>query len=168
MSNLEQQPQSDQTDVSTSTFRDWDILEDLPEGWVIDKTAGSPAPNTVFITNGKSVLNGQKRALLKVEPKRDINTPKNEIVKNHFVEANKMIEKTEIPIFPAKTVNDLARLKFKEQLLKEIMFDLMVCEIEGWDKKEYIKEIRNLINSIDLSSKKQKQKSLMPDLFGLP
>lgn len=61
-------------------------------------------------------LNGQKRALLKVEAKRDINIPKNEIEKqNHIVEANKMVEKTEIPIFPAKTVNDLARLKFKEQ-----------------------------------------------------
>lgn len=139
---------------STSKYRDWDILEYLPEGWVIDKTAGSPAPNTVFITNGKSVLNGQKRALLKVEAKRDINTPKNEIVKNHFVEANKKVEKTENPIFPAKTVNDLARLKFKEQLLKEIMFDLMVCEIEGWDKKEYINELKKLINSIDTSNKK--------------
>lgn len=139
---------------STSKYRDWDILEYLPEGWVIDKTAGSPAPNTVFITNGKSVLNGQKRALLKVEAKRDINTPKNEIVKNHFVEANKKVEKTEIPLFPAKTVNDLARLKFKEQLLKEIMFDLMVCEIEGWDKKEYINELKKLINSIDTSNKK--------------
>ena len=87
-------------------YRWWDIVEELPEGWLIDKTAGSPAPNTVFITNGKSVFNGQKRASLKVEAKRDINTPKNEIVKNHFVEANKMVEKTDIPIFPAKTVND--------------------------------------------------------------
>ena len=59
----------------------------------------------------------------------------------------------------------MARLKFKERLLNEIMFDLMVCEIEGWDKKEYIKELKSLINSIDLSNKKQKQKSLMPDLF---
>ena len=108
MLNKTPMPQSCQTDVSTSTskYRDWDILEDLPEGWLIDKTAGSPAPNTVFITNGKSVLNGQKRALLKVEAKRDINISKNEIVKHHIVEVNEMIDKTEIPIFPAKTVND--------------------------------------------------------------
>ena len=51
-------------------YRDWDILEELPEGWIIDKTAGSPAPKTVFITNGKSLLSGQqKRALLRVHPK---------------------------------------------------------------------------------------------------
>lgn len=56
---------------NVSKYRWWDILEDLPEGWVIDKTAGSPAPNTVFITNGKSPLKGQKRALLKVQAKRD-------------------------------------------------------------------------------------------------
>ena len=151
---------------STSKYRDWDILEYLPEGWVIDKYAGSPAPNTVFITNGKSVLSGlQKRALLKVEAKRDINTPKNEILKNHFVEANKMAEKTEIPIFPAKTVNDLARLKFKEQLLKEIMFDLMVCEIENWDKKEYINELKKMLNGIDTSNKKKATTQNLPDLF---
>ena len=168
MLNLPPNPQFCQTDVSgsTSKYRDWDILEDLPEGWVIDKTAGSPAPNTVFITNGKSVLNGQKRALLKVQAKQDINISKNDIPKvNHFVEANKMIEKTEIAIFPAKTVNDLARLKFKEQLLKEIMFDLMVCEIEKWDKKEYINEIKKMLNSIDTSNKKKVAAQNLPDLF---
>jgi len=130
-------------------YRYWDILDYLPDGWIIDNTAGSPAPNTVFITNGKSAISGlQKRALLKVKAKQDINIPKNEIVKHRIAYPNKKIEKTEIDIFPAKTVNDLARLKFKEQLLKEIMFDLMVCEIEKWDKKEYINEIKTLINQI--------------------
>lgn len=66
-----------------------------------------------------------------------------------------MIEKTEQHIFPAKTVNDLARLKFEEQILKEIMFDLMVCEIEGWDKKEYINELKKMLNSIDTPNKKE-------------
>jgi hypothetical protein len=32
-------------------------------------------------------------------------------------------------IYPAKTVNTLARKKFQAHLLKEIMFDLMVCAI---------------------------------------
>lgn len=59
-------------------YRYWDILEVLPDGWVIDKTAGSPAPNTVFITNGKSVLKGQKRALLKINIKRDKFSSKND------------------------------------------------------------------------------------------
>ena len=131
-----------------SKYRDWDILDEIPNGWSIDNTAGSPAPNTVFITNGKSVLSGQqKRCLLRVKAKQDINISKNDIVKNYIVE--KKIENKEPYIFPAKNVNDLARLKFKEQILKEIMFDFMVCEIENWDKKEYINELQKMLNEIN-------------------
>jgi len=50
-------------------YRDWEILDEIPEGWKIDKTAGSPCRMTVFITDGKSVLKGQKRALLRVKAK---------------------------------------------------------------------------------------------------
>ena len=28
------------------------------------------------------------------------------------------------------------------------LLDLMICEIEGWYKQEYIKELKGLINSI--------------------
>lgn len=144
-------------------YRDWNIFEELPQDWIIDKTAGSPAPNTVFITNGKSVLNGQKRALLKVkcEKIKEQEKPK------YFVEANKMVEQVaniNVP-FPYKTVNDLARLKFKEHILKEIMFDLMVCEIENWDKKEYINEIKTMLNQIDTSNKKKVNLKVQSDLF---
>lgn len=141
-------------------YRDWNILESLPDGWVIDNTAGSPAPNTVFITNGKSVLNGQKRALLKVNAKRDVFIPKNDI--KEVVAKN---ETTESIPFPAKTVNTLARKKFQEQLLKEINFDLMVCEIEGWDKTEYIKELQKLLNGIDVKKKKNSNDFKQQSLF---
>ena len=152
-------------------YRYWNILDELPDGWVIDDTAGSPAPNTVFITNGISPLKGQKRALLKV---KSLIIEKEE-KHNNFVDANKMVdvqkmhiandlEKKEITIFPYKTVNDLARLKFKEQLLKEIMCDLIVCEIEGWDKKEDINELKKLMNGINTKSKKGTSKSQI-DLF---
>jgi len=138
-----------------------DILDELPDGWVVDKTTGSPLFGAVFITNGKSILNGGKRALLRIEVKRDINISKNEIAEP--VEVCEKLEKTET-IFPAKTANDLARLKFKEHILKEIMFDLMVCEIENWDKKEYVNELKKLLNGIDTSAKK-KVKDKIPDLF---
>ena len=130
-------------------YRNWDILEEIPEGWIIDKTAGSPLKNTVFVTNGKSVLNGPKRALLKVQTKQNDNTLKNEII-NHDVEVKEMIDDSDQYIFPAKTVNQLARLKFQEQLLKEIRFDLIICDLENWDKKEYLNEIKKLLNSIKL------------------
>lgn len=164
MNNLPQNPQSCQTDVSTSTFRQWEVYEVLPMGWKIDNSCGSPLHGFDFCTDGKSVLNGGKRALVRSIRK---GTPRIQFVEP--IKETKTVEKLEAKedfIFPAKKVNTLARKKFQEHLLKEITFDLMVCEIEGWDKKEYIKEIRNLINSIDLSNKKQKQKYLMPDLFG--
>lgn len=133
-------------------YRDWYILSELPKGWVIDKTAGSPAPRTVFITNGKSPISGlQQRALLKVEPfnkKREV-----EDIDCIEVLRQKAIDDKPV-VFPAKTVNQLARAKFKEQLLKEIMFDLMVCDIERWDKREYINELKDLINSIDVDKTK--------------
>jgi hypothetical protein len=53
-------------------YRYWDILEELPEGWVIDKVTGAPGIRTVFITNGKSVFNGQKRALLRLPVEQEI------------------------------------------------------------------------------------------------
>lgn len=125
-------------------FKDWDIYDEIPENWIIDKTVGSPLAYTVFITNGKSVLNGQKRALLKIKPKFDDVIKHTDKIKNDTLpEVDNEIDDYE---FPAKTVNDLARLKFKKNLLNEILFDLSVCEIENWDKKEYIKELQTLLN----------------------
>ena len=135
----------------------WDILENLPEGWTIDNTAGSPIKNTVFITNGKSVFNGQKRALLRVKSEIKGNTQAHTETKPN--KEKEVIKSVDVIEFPAKKVNELARKRFLEQILKEIMFDLTVCEIEGWDKKEYIKEIRKLINSFDLSNKNNKNQA---------
>jgi hypothetical protein len=126
-------------------YKHWDIVDELPQGWKVDKTAGSPAPNTVFITDGKSVLNGQKRALLKIDA--IIEKPKQQEF-NFNVAAKDTADVNYT--FPSKEVNNLARKKFQLQLLKEITFDLMVCEIEGWDKKEYIKELIGLIGSIKI------------------
>jgi hypothetical protein len=50
---------------ATLTYRGWwDIYEFPPEGWVIDENTGSPLCGHDFYTNGKSPLNGQKRALV--------------------------------------------------------------------------------------------------------
>lgn len=34
----------------------------------------------------------------------------------------------------------------KRKLLADILVDLTVCELEGWDKLEYLDEIKHLIN----------------------
>ena len=55
----------------------WELYEEPPEGFSIDKHTGSPLSGYDFFTNGKSVLNGQKRVLVKA------NIPANDIAVNH-------------------------------------------------------------------------------------
>lgn len=124
-------------------YKGWYVLDELPDGWVIDKTAGSPLPCSVFITNGKSVLNGQKRAILRVKSNY---TEKAQVLKPEPT-VKESLTVQEDYFFPAKTVNELARKKFQEKLLQEVNFDLMVCQIEGWDKSEYIKQLQEILNS---------------------
>ena len=125
----------------------WPLFDKLPEGWGFDKTVGSPLARYRFVTNGKSVINGQQRALLKV------GVPIAATLVSAETHAVVPLAAPELPKephepFPAKTVNDLARAKFKSKLLSEILFDLMVCEIEGWSKLDYIAELKSLIDSL--------------------
>ena len=46
------------------------------------------------------------------------------------------------------TINRLAREQMKLKLLQDIRVDLMICEIEGYDKKQYINELRDMIDTI--------------------
>lgn len=131
------------------TYRDWPLLDALPKDWVIDKTVGSPLHGYEFCTNGKSIISGQqKRALfLFLQPQLQIgfDTPE----KKPFPE--KQAKKDNPQIIDAnyvRTVNDLARQKFKHQMLNDILIDLTICEIEGWCKLEYIEELKKLINGI--------------------
>jgi hypothetical protein len=40
-----------------------------------------------------------------------------------------------------------ARLAMICKLEQDIIFDMQVCDIEGWDKMEYIRQIRKVVNS---------------------
>lgn len=48
----------------------------------------------------------------------------------------------------AKALNDLARHKAIVRILNDIRLDMEICEIEGWDKSEYLNSIRKLLDSI--------------------
>ena len=57
--------------MKNETYKNWQLFDDMPSGWTIDKTCGSPLTGYLFITNGRSVLRGGKRALLRVrEPQQ--------------------------------------------------------------------------------------------------
>ena len=46
-----------------------------------------------------------------------------------------------------KALNVLARHQMIRRVYLDILVDLTVCEIEGWDKMEYLNELKELINS---------------------
>ena len=46
----------------------------------------------------------------------------------------------------SKALNTLARHRMIERLYRDILIDMTVCEIEGWDKMEYIKDLQEVIN----------------------
>ena len=46
----------------------------------------------------------------------------------------------------ALALNRLCREATKEKLLKDILADIAVCQLEGWDYKEYLIELRDLVS----------------------
>lgn len=133
------------------TYKDWQLFDEMPDGWKIDKTAGSPLHGYSFISDGRSIINGGKRALLRVvAPQRQVllEEPRREAATAPEVTQQEKKAARVIEAYPARTVNQLAREKFKRQLLNDILVDLTICEIEGWCKREYISELKALINSI--------------------
>lgn len=133
-------------------YKGWPCYEEIPDGWHIDKTAGSPLHGYEFIING-SPLKGGKRALARVyKDALRICTPTMKTIEP--VENTNKESKTVQVIDEnyTRTVNDLARKKFEQKLLADIRVDLMVCEIEGWNKLEYLEELKNLINGLGSNS----------------
>ncbi len=139
--------------AKVNAYKGWPILDTLPEGWKIDKKTGSPVAGCEFITDGKSPLYGQKRALLRVrQPQAEMFAGDATRIEFKTEESgtstrrNKPWQHFDAPC--ARTVNELAREKFKQRLLNDILCDLMICEIEGWCKLEYINQMKELICSM--------------------
>ena len=47
-----------------------------------------------------------------------------------------------------KALNRLAREQMKRRLLADILADMQVCELEGWDKLEYLNELMEMLDSL--------------------
>lgn len=59
-----------------------------------------------------------------------------------------------------RAFNRLAREKMKLRLLADIRMDLMVCELEGWDKLEYLDELLALVQELRKGGGERWRKSL--------
>jgi hypothetical protein len=147
-------------------YKEWDLYDSLPDGWRFHKACGSPLTGYEFANNGKSLLKGGKLALVFVGRGENKYHPQG-IIK----EEQKSKPVQEIDENYCRVVNALARKKFQQRMLHDILIDLQICEIEGWCKTEYIRELRRLIGSLlrnsgreILLSKSSDQISLMLDL----
>ena len=56
-----------------------------------------------------------------------------------------------------KTFNDLARHQFIRKMYGEILADMQVCEIEGWDKMEFINLLFDCLDHFRQAYRKERQ-----------
>ena len=140
------------TEIGVREYKGFKLFDELPTGWRFDKNAGSPLCGYSFATDGKSVLRGGKRALVRVAPPQkllfdvEVVCSKMETTTPRQDESQKPAPVVDAQY--ARTVNDLARAKFVRKLLADILVDLTICEIEGWCKREYLNQLVELINGI--------------------
>ena len=134
-------------------YKHWPMLDELPAGWSFSKAAGSPLHGYAFAMSG-SPLRGGKTALVRVlKPQMQLlfSEPASKETAQKLPNDAQAAPSSKVFFYDqgqARTVNELARQKFKRQLLQDILLDLTICEIEGWCKSEYINELRSLINGI--------------------
>lgn len=139
----------------------WELYEEPPEGFSIDKHTGSPLTGYDFYTNGESVLNGGVRILVKA-----LNVHVNNIADNHYPVKRNTPNNKEPKQDPMinrnvrQRVNVFARERFKVKLLQEIEFDLMVCQLEGWSMESYVNELKQLIDDVYRRMVKTKKRNI--------
>ena len=144
-----------------SKYMNWELYDKPPEGFSIDKHTGSPLTGYDFYTNGKSVLNGGVRILVK-----SLNVHVNDIADNHYPVKRNTPNNKEPKQDPMinrnvrQRVNVFARERFKVKLLQEIEFDLMVCHLEGWSMGSYVNELKQLIDDVYRRMVKTKKRNI--------
>lgn len=47
-----------------------------------------------------------------------------------------------------RKMQELARHQMITKLYADILMDINICDIEGWDKMEYINELRELLDTL--------------------
>lgn len=144
-----------------SKYIDWELYDEPPEGFFMDKHTGSPLTGYDFYTNGKSVLNGGERILVKAPNIHFNNLPDNHHPISESISKSK--ESKQDPMIDRdvrKKVNNLARNRFKEILLCDLEFDLLMSKFEDWSMESYVNELKQLIDDVYRKIAKRKRKSI--------
>ncbi len=48
----------------------------------------------------------------------------------------------------SRKLQELARHEMITKLYADILLDMQVCEIEGWDRMEFVRQLQDLLNSL--------------------
>ena len=141
-------------------YKYWSVLEHIPDGWVIDRHAGSPLHGHVFVTNGESILSGKQIRALAPELSALLYCKRNQQPKPQdeaSIQLPLPVAQPEPEPEPPRqiideeyrlTMNNLARKKVQEKLLQDILTDMHVCKLEGWRHRDYLIELKNLIDGL--------------------
>ena len=137
-------------------YKHWSVLDHIPDGWVVDRYAGSPLHGHVFVTNGKNLLTGQQLRALAPDPQRQpqdepsiqLPSPEPEPEPDPEPEPEPEPPRQVIDDEYRLTMNNLARKKTQQILLQDILTDMHVCKLEGWSHRDYLIELKNLIDEL--------------------
>ena len=132
----------------------------MPDGWMADKSWGSPRGRWTPIHNGKSVLKGGRKGVLKFVESTTTNQSLT-LGCCATITAKSAPERLELTIEEkaeaSKAMNQLAREQLKLKIMKDVAADLMICKIEGWDIKGYISDLKTLIDETAYSITRKAQ-----------
>lgn len=128
----------------TERYKDWELFDEMPDGFRFNRYCGSPLFGYAF-ANDVSLLKGGRLILVRAEEKKIDFTPANPRVEKMQPEKETPREMDENA---PRVMNLLERKRFEQQMLRDILIDLQICEIEGWCKTEYIRELRHLIGGL--------------------
>ena len=140
-------------------YKYWSVLEHIPDGWVIDRHAGSPLHGHVFVTNGESILSGKQIRALAPELSALLycKNPQPKPQAEASIQLPLPVAQPEPEPEPPRqiideqyrlTMNNLARKKTQEKLMQDILTDMHVCKLEGWSHRDYLIELKNLIDEL--------------------
>lgn len=61
--------------------------------------------------------------------------------------------KADLDIETRRAMQLVAREEMKMRIHADILSDIMICDIEGWDKMEYIIELQDMLNTLTKRAK---------------
>lgn len=130
------------------------VFDEIPPGWSILHGATTAPCGYKLISNGESRFNPQYQIGLVKCKLSASKVPETPILAASDIKAvSPTLSKTEKqsgvcfsdkPELP-KRLNQLAREETKLRLLRDIAADITVCQLEGWEYKDYLHELQETI-----------------------